>query len=71
MRQKPGNFISGVQFNVAATDTGKRSILYDRTASDGNPFCVFHQPEQNRWQIRLGTKNRCLGPVFVCFVYVF
>lgn len=68
MRQKPGNIISGVQFNVAAMDTGNPSILYDWSASDGNPFCFFPQPEQCGWQIRLGTKNSCLGPVFVCFV---
>lgn len=29
------------------------------------------QPEQYSWQIRLGTKNSCLGPVFVCFVSAF
>lgn len=39
MRQKPGNIISGVQFNVAAMDTGNPSILYDSRATDGNPFC--------------------------------
>lgn len=26
------------------------------------------QPKQYTWQIRLGTKNSCLGPGFVCFV---
>lgn len=76
MRQKPGNIISGVQFNVAAMDTGNPSILYDSRATDGNPFCDPPpppplQPEQYSWQIRLGTKNSCLGPVFVCFVSAF
>lgn len=39
MRRKPGNIIGGVQFNVAAMDTGSPSILYDWSASDGNPVC--------------------------------
>lgn len=46
MRQKPGNIISGVQFNVAAMDTGNPSILYDWSASDGNPFCFFSTTAQ-------------------------
>lgn len=55
-------------------DTGNPSILYDSRATDGNPFCDPPpplQPEQYSWQIRLGTKNSCLGPVFVCFVSAF
>lgn len=51
-------------------DTGNPSILYDGNASDGNPFCFFSpQPKQCSWQIRLGTKNSCLGPGFclLCF----
>ena len=47
MRQKPGNIISGVQFNVAAMDTGNPSILYDWSASDGNPFCFFPPSPNN------------------------
>lgn len=71
MRQKPGNIISGVQFNVAAMDTGNPSILYDWSARDGNPFCFLPpKPKQYSWQIRLGTKNSCFGPGFVCFVSV-
>lgn len=38
---------------------------------DGNPFCFPPSPKQYSWQIRLGTKNSCLGPVFVCFVSAF
>lgn len=69
MRQKPGNIISAVQFNVAAMDTGKPSILYDGNASDGNPFCFFSSSPNNAvGRSGLGTKNSCLGPAFFCLL---
>lgn len=72
MRQKPGNIISVAQFNVAAMDTGKPSILYDGNASDGNPFSVFSPPAQTMRLAGAGlrTKNSCLGPVLFSFFLV-
>lgn len=73
VRQEPGNIISAAQFNVAAMDTGKPSILYDGNASDGNPFSVFSPPAQTMRLAGAGlrTKNSCLGPAFFFFFGLF
>lgn len=57
MRQKPGNIISGVQFNVAAMDTGNPSILYDWSAGDGNPFCFSSSPNNTVGRSGWGQKT--------------
>lgn len=61
MRQKPGNIISGVQFNVAAMDTGNPSILYDWSVSHGNPFCFPPSPNNTVGRSDWGQKTAVWG----------
>lgn len=64
MRQKPGNIISGVQFNVAAMDTGNPSILYDWSATDGNPFCFFPPAQTIQLADQAGDKKQLFRACF-------
>lgn len=70
MRQKPGNIISGVQFNVAAMDTGNPSILYDGNVSDGNPFCFFLPAQTMQLADQAGDKKQLFRAWFLFALFL-
>lgn len=67
MSHKPGNIIGCVQFNVAAMDTGDPSILYEWSASDGNPFSFYFPATAQTMQLadQAGDQKQLFRALFL------